>query len=65
MMDSDLLFLEEVAALVRVKLSCVRYWISTGKLESLRPGRRVMVRRGALDKFLADSERPRRAGQDH
>jgi excisionase family DNA binding protein len=56
-MASDLLFLEEVAEIVRVPVSCVRFWIRTGKLQSLKPGRRVLVRRTTLDKFLSDSER--------
>jgi excisionase family DNA binding protein len=56
-MPNELLFLEEVAELTRARLSCVRFWVRTGKLPSLRPGRRVMVRREALEKFLADAER--------
>lgn len=56
-MASELLFLEEVAELTRTRLSCVRFWVRTGKLPSLRPGRRVMVRRVVLEKFLADAER--------
>jgi excisionase family DNA binding protein len=56
-MASDLLFLEEVAELTRTRMSCVRFWVRTGKLPSLRPGRRVMVRRSAVEKFLRDSER--------
>jgi excisionase family DNA binding protein len=56
-MASDLLFLEEVAEITRVPVSCVRFWIRTGKLPSLKPGRRVLVRRTILDKFLSDSER--------
>jgi excisionase family DNA binding protein len=62
-MASELLLLEEVAALTRVQVSCVRFWIRTGKLASLKPGRRVLVRRTVLEKFLADAERatPRKA----
>jgi excisionase family DNA binding protein len=56
-MASELLLLEEVAALTRVQVSCVRYWIRTGKLASLKPGRRVLVRRTVLEKFLTDAER--------
>ena len=55
-MANQFLFLEEVAQLTRARLSCVRYWVRTGKLPSLRPGRRVMVRLDVLAKFLADSE---------
>jgi excisionase family DNA binding protein len=56
-MASELLFLEEVAEIARAPLSCVRFWVRTGKLRSLKPGRRVLVRRAVLEKFLADSER--------
>jgi excisionase family DNA binding protein len=58
---SDLLFLDEVAALMRVPVSSVRYWIRKGRLVSLKPGRRVMVRREALDAFLARAERATRS----
>ncbi len=54
---SDLLFLEEVAELMRVPVSSVRYWIRKGRLQSLKPGRRVLVRRTELQDFLARSER--------
>lgn len=56
-MANDLLLLSEVAELTRTPLSCVRFWIRTGKLASLRPGRRVLVRRSVLEQFLTDSER--------
>jgi excisionase family DNA binding protein len=60
---SDLLFLDEVAKLMRVPVSSVRYWIRKGRLPTLKPGRRVMVRRAALEAFLATSERaPIRVG---
>jgi excisionase family DNA binding protein len=49
---NDLLLLEEVAAEVRAPLSSVRFWVATGKLRSLRPGRRRLVRRLDLDFFL-------------
>ena len=56
-MANDLLLLSEVAEMTRTPLSCVRFWIRTGKLASLRPGRRVLVRRTVFEQFLADSER--------
>ena len=56
-MANEFLFVEEVAELTRVRVSCVRFWIRTGKLPSLKPGRRVLVRRAALEGFLASSER--------
>jgi excisionase family DNA binding protein len=54
---TDLLVLEEVAAVMRVPVSSVRYWIRKGRLQSLKPGRRVLVRRTELQDFLTRSER--------
>jgi len=56
-MANDLLLLTEVAEMTRTPLSCVRFWVRTGKLASLRPGRRVLVRRSVLEQFLVNSER--------
>jgi excisionase family DNA binding protein len=56
-MASELLYLEEVAEITRAPLSCVRFWVRTGKLASPKPGRRVLIRRAILEKFLSDSER--------
>ena len=56
-MASELLLLEEVAQLTRAPISCVRFWVRTGKLASLKPGRRVLVRRAVLEQFLANAER--------
>lgn len=50
--DVDLLRLEEVARIARVSISSVRHWIKTGRLPSIRPGRRRLVQRSALDSFL-------------
>jgi len=55
--NPQLLLVPEVAALARVSIGTVRYWIATGRLPSLRPGRRVMVRLTALQQFLANAER--------
>jgi excisionase family DNA binding protein len=49
---SQLLLLDEVAREARVSLSTVRFWIGAGKLPSVRPGRRRLVRRSDLDAFL-------------
>lgn len=56
----DLLFLGEVAVVSRAKLETVRFWIKQGKLRSIRPGRRRLVRREDLEAFLAGSENTRR-----
>lgn len=53
--SSDLLRLEEVAELARVSVSSVRHWIKTGRLASIRPGRRRMVRRVDFERFLGTS----------
>jgi len=52
---SDLMLVGEVAAICRTNVSTVRFWIQTGKLPSLRPGRRRLVRRSDLESFLARS----------
>ena len=52
-MTSPFLLLTECADYARVAVSTVRHWITTGKLPSVRPGRRRMVRREDLDAYLA------------
>jgi excisionase family DNA binding protein len=47
-----LLFIEEVALACRVSVSTVRHWVSRGKLRSFRPGRRRLVWRSDLERFL-------------
>lgn len=47
-----LLKVEEVAEIARTSPSTVRYWISTGKLKSIRPGRRRLVEDRELKRFL-------------
>lgn len=54
-MRSPFLLLEEVAEETRTSLSTVRYWIATGKLASVRPGRRRLVRRADLEAFLENA----------
>lgn len=51
-MAEGFLLLDEVAGLARVSVDTVRFWIRAGKLASVRPGRRRMVRREVLDAFL-------------
>lgn len=55
--DGELLQLEEVAKLARVSVSSVRHWIKTGRLASIRPGRRRLVWRDELTRFLAQPAR--------
>ena len=51
-MPNDLLLLEDVARECRTSVNTVRYWISIGRLPSLKPGRRRLVRRADLERFL-------------
>jgi excisionase family DNA binding protein len=47
------LTLDECAAEARVSRSSVRHWLRTGKLRSVRPGRRRLVERSEFERFLA------------
>jgi excisionase family DNA binding protein len=49
----DLLLIEEVADACRASVGTVRHWIRTNRLPSIRPGRRRLVRRADLERFLA------------
>jgi len=51
-MASELLLLVEAAERARVSVETLRFWIRTGRLASVRPGRRRMVRRDVLEAFL-------------
>ncbi len=55
--DDSFLLLPEVAQIARAPLASVRYWVQTGKLRALRPGKRVLVLRSDLEKFLTAGER--------
>lgn len=50
--SQELLLLEEVAQQCRTSLSTVRHWIRTGRLKSVRPGRRRLVARREMCRFL-------------
>ena len=52
-MASAYLWLEEIAEETRTPLSTVRHWIAQGKLPSVRPGRRRLVKRADLEAFMA------------
>jgi excisionase family DNA binding protein len=54
----ELLLISEVAAACRVSVATVRYWIQRGRLPSVRPGRRRMVRREDLAALLAATGSP-------
>ena len=55
--EPQFLLLSEVARICRAPHATVRHWIRTGRLPSTKPGRRVLVRREALEQFLRDAER--------
>lgn len=49
----EYLLLEEIAEISRTSVGSVRAWIRTGRLPSVKPGRRRLVRRSDLEGFLA------------
>jgi excisionase family DNA binding protein len=53
MAASDYVDIDEGSAIAGVSVSTFRYWIYCGRLQSVRPGRRRMVRRDVLEKFLS------------
>lgn len=62
MHEHEYLLLDEVAATARASVDTVRRWIRSGQLPSVKPGRRRLVRRGDLERFLArDTLAERRA----
>jgi excisionase family DNA binding protein len=48
---------DEVAAYARAPLATVRSWLASGVLPSTRPGRRRLVLRADLEKFLQNGRR--------
>jgi len=48
----EYLLLEEIAKISRTSVGSVRAWIRTGRLPSVKPGRRRLVRRSDLERFL-------------
>ncbi len=52
-MPNAYLLLAEIAEETRTPISTVRHWIAQGKLPSVRPGRRRLVKRADLDAFMA------------
>ena len=50
--ELQFLLLHEVAEISRAPLSTVRHWIATRKLRSTKRGRRRLVERAELDRFL-------------
>jgi excisionase family DNA binding protein len=48
----ELMFVEEVAEACRAPVGTVRHWLRDGRLKSFRLGRRRLVRRTDLDRFM-------------
>src|ERR671911_1768671 len=62
--ETELLAAADVAGMLGVKESTVYRWCSEGKLPCLKIGYHWRIRRGVLEDFLRESERPRTlAGQ--
>src|SRR5688572_14531876 len=57
--DKELLAAADVASMIGVKETTVYRWCKEGKLPCLKIGKHWRVRRGALENFLKESERPR------
>ena len=50
--ESQFMLIPEVAEATRVSASTVRHWIRSGKLASVRPGRRRLIERRDFERFL-------------
>src|SRR5215218_6089790 len=57
--ETELLAVADVAGMIGVKESTVYRWCSEGKLPCLKIGYHWRIRRGVLEDFLKESERPR------
>lgn len=57
MADGDLLTLPEIADMTGMASPTVRVWVKQGRLPATKVGRQWMVRRGDLEKMLADDPR--------
>jgi excisionase family DNA binding protein len=57
MADDDLLTLPEIADMTGMADPTVRVWVKQGRLPATKVGRQWMVRRGDLEKMLADDPR--------
>src|SRR5215207_2791034 len=57
--EMELLGAAAVAGMIRVKETTVYRWCKEGKLPCLKVGKHWRIRRGVLEDFLKESERPR------
>lgn len=51
----ELMLVEDVAREARAPVGTVRFWIATGKIRSIRLGRRRVVDRVDFERFVADA----------
>ena len=59
--NEEFLTVAEVAELLKINQQTVRNWIDRGELPAVRAGRRVRIRRSALDQVLTEVAAARRA----
>src|SRR5215203_5310530 len=57
--ETQLLAVADVAGMIGVKETTVYRWCKEGKLPCLKIGKHWRIRRGVLEDFLRESERPR------
>src|SRR5687768_16051454 len=57
--ETEVLAATEVAELIGIKETTVYRWCKEGKLPCLKVGKHWRIRRGVLEDFLRQSERPR------
>lgn len=46
------LLVDEAAVIARTTVATIRWWVQVGKLPATKPGRRVLIRRDILIRFL-------------
>src|ERR671916_1192623 len=57
--ETELLAATDVAEMIGIKETTVYRWCKEGKLPCLKVGKHWRIRRGVLEDFLKESERPR------
>jgi excisionase family DNA binding protein len=57
--NEEFLTVAEVAELLKINQQTVRNWIDRGELAAVRAGRRVRIRRSALDEVLTAVTNPK------
>ena len=52
--EQRFMLVDEVAREARVSLSTVHHWLRTGRLKSVRPGRRRLIARDDFERFVRE-----------